>query len=131
MPTTLTKTPLIMLMLLRMLHMPQGHAYAIVSVKQVDNFRLVRLRNPWATFEWQVRVKAWGAYPACMPARGQLGPLRPHLCMDSEQGGVCTQGGIPILLAGCLGRCKPALAAVPQGEGHGPAACTTLSQRAS
>jgi hypothetical protein len=32
----------------------QGHAYAIVQVKEVDGFKLVQLRNPWGTFEWQV-----------------------------------------------------------------------------
>ncbi|KAJ9516711.1 hypothetical protein QJQ45_027147 [Haematococcus lacustris] len=35
----------------------QGHAYSIVAVKEVDGFQLVRLRNPWGTFEWQ---GAWG-----------------------------------------------------------------------
>ncbi|KAG1670360.1 hypothetical protein FOA52_000120 [Chlamydomonas sp. UWO 241] len=30
----------------------QGHAYSITSAKQVDNFKLVQLRNPWGSFEW-------------------------------------------------------------------------------
>lgn len=30
----------------------QGHAYALIDVKQVDNVQLVQLRNPWGQFEW-------------------------------------------------------------------------------
>ncbi|KXZ50266.1 hypothetical protein GPECTOR_17g905 [Gonium pectorale] len=29
-----------------------GHAYTICNVKLVDRFQLVKLRNPWGTFEW-------------------------------------------------------------------------------
>lgn len=36
----------------------QGHAYAVVAVKEVGGFKLLRLRNPWGTFEWQVRTVA-------------------------------------------------------------------------
>ena len=55
----------------------QGHAYAIVNVKEVDGFRLVQLRNPWATFEWQasgrvhcVAVVGEGSYT------GEMGHVR-------------------------------------------------------
>jgi calpain-15 len=31
----------------------QGHAYSIVQVKEIDQFKLVKLRNPWGSFEWK------------------------------------------------------------------------------
>ncbi len=30
----------------------QGHAYSLISAKEVDQFKLVQLRNPWGSFEW-------------------------------------------------------------------------------
>mmetsp|Transcript_22958 Transcript_22958/g.50371 ORF Transcript_22958/g.50371 Transcript_22958/m.50371 type:complete len:442 (+) Transcript_22958:172-1497(+) len=45
----------------------QGHAYSIISVKEVDKFKMVRLRNPWGTFEWQGswsdNSPLWRQYP--------------------------------------------------------------------
>uniref|UniRef100_A0A7S3QVD7 Calpain catalytic domain-containing protein n=1 Tax=Dunaliella tertiolecta TaxID=3047 RepID=A0A7S3QVD7_DUNTE len=44
-----------------------GHAYAIVNVKQVDDFRMIQLMNPWGTFEWQGawsdRSPLWRQHP--------------------------------------------------------------------
>lgn len=30
-----------------------GHAYSVIQARQVKDFRLVQLRNPWGTFEWK------------------------------------------------------------------------------
>ncbi len=29
-----------------------GHAYSIIQVKEVKNFKLLNMRNPWGNFEW-------------------------------------------------------------------------------
>jgi calpain-15 len=34
-----------------------GHAYSIIQVKECQGNRLVNIRNPWGTFEWD---GAWG-----------------------------------------------------------------------
>ena len=31
-----------------------GAAYSMIEVKEVDEFKLVCLRNPWGSFEWKV-----------------------------------------------------------------------------
>eukprot|EP00995_Heteronema_vittatum_P005895 NODE_192_length_1663_cov_367.282528_g130_i0.p1 GENE.NODE_192_length_1663_cov_367.282528_g130_i0~~NODE_192_length_1663_cov_367.282528_g130_i0.p1 ORF type:complete len:434 (-),score=113.49 NODE_192_length_1663_cov_367.282528_g130_i0:280-1581(-) len=45
----------------------QGHAYSILRVTKVDDFRLVQLRNPWGQFEWRGdwsdTSSLWKAYP--------------------------------------------------------------------
>lgn len=30
----------------------QGHAYAILDLREVENHKLVKLRNPWGDTEW-------------------------------------------------------------------------------
>lgn len=44
-----------------------GHAYTVQTVKEVEGFRLVKLRNPWGTFEWQGNwsdgSSMWQKYP--------------------------------------------------------------------
>ena len=31
----------------------QGHAYAVIGLYEEPELRLIRLRNPWGTGEWQ------------------------------------------------------------------------------
>eukprot|EP00955_Chlamydomonas_euryale_P110124 365981-Chlamydomonas_euryale.AAC.19 len=46
---------------------PQGHAYSVINAREVQGFKLVQLRNPWGTFEWQgdwsSRSQLWSKYP--------------------------------------------------------------------
>ena len=38
----------------------QGHAYSVVAAKEVDNFKLVKLRNPWCVKAWMLTLyKRW------------------------------------------------------------------------
>ena len=30
----------------------QGHAYAVTTVRHVGKHKMLRLRNPWGSFEW-------------------------------------------------------------------------------
>jgi hypothetical protein len=30
----------------------QGHAYSVLKIKKVSDFRMIQLRNPWGGFEW-------------------------------------------------------------------------------
>ncbi len=45
----------------------QGHAYSIISAKEVDSFQMINLRNPWGTFEWKGdwsdNSPLWKQYP--------------------------------------------------------------------
>ncbi|GAX78084.1 hypothetical protein CEUSTIGMA_g5526.t1 [Chlamydomonas eustigma] len=45
----------------------QGHAYSVVAAKEVDQFKLIRLRNPWGSFEWKGNWSdnspLWKQYP--------------------------------------------------------------------
>ena len=45
----------------------QGHAYSVVAVKEIDGFKLVKLRNPWGSFEWKGNWSdnspLWRQYP--------------------------------------------------------------------
>jgi len=34
-----------------------GHAYSVIQVKEYQGARLLNIRNPWGSFEWQ---GAWG-----------------------------------------------------------------------
>eukprot|EP00762_Andalucia_godoyi_P003028 ANDGO_04123.mRNA.1 Calpain-type cysteine protease ADL1 len=59
----------------------QGHAYAILNVVEIDDIRLVRLRNPWGQGEWT------GDYcddsPLWTPRlRAKLGPMAPGVADD-------------------------------------------------
>lgn len=44
-----------------------GHAYTVMTVKEVESFLMVRLRNPWGTFEWtgnwSDKSPLWQQYP--------------------------------------------------------------------
>lgn len=44
-----------------------GHAYSILAAKKVGNFRMVQIRNPWGTGEWQGdwsdKSELWKANP--------------------------------------------------------------------
>lgn len=45
----------------------QGHAYAVLRVKDVSGMRFVRFRNPWGKFEWKGRwsdvSELWKQHP--------------------------------------------------------------------
>ena len=47
--------------------MVDGHAYSVIVVHQVDGHRLLCIRNPWGTFEWDKdwsdNDKMWTKYP--------------------------------------------------------------------
>ena len=46
----------------------QGHAYAVLRVLEVDNIKLLQLRNPWGSFEWDGpwsdKAPEWDRYPS-------------------------------------------------------------------
>ena len=45
----------------------KGHAYSVVQVKEIDQFKLIKLRNPWGSFEWKGNWSdnspLWKQYP--------------------------------------------------------------------
>merc|ERR1719446_1387983 len=47
--------------------MVDGHAYSVIVVQEVDEHRLLCIRNPWGTFEWpgdwSDGSEMWNAYP--------------------------------------------------------------------
>ena len=49
------------------MHVAQGHAYSVVAIKEIDGFKLVKLRNPWGSFEWKGNWSdnspLWRQYP--------------------------------------------------------------------
>ena len=51
----------------RSMHVAQGHAYSVVAIKEIDGFKLVKLRNPWGRFEWKGNWSdnspLWRQYP--------------------------------------------------------------------
>lgn len=51
-----------------------GHAYTLVGVKEVGNFRLCNIRNPWGDFEWggewSDRSPLWDQHPDVLQATG-------------------------------------------------------------
>ena len=46
----------------------RGHAYAVLRVLEVDGVRLLQLRNPWGSFEWDGpwsdKAPEWDKFPA-------------------------------------------------------------------
>eukprot|EP00298_Acanthocystis_sp_HF-20_P012618 c19977_g1_i1.p1 GENE.c19977_g1_i1~~c19977_g1_i1.p1 ORF type:complete len:483 (-),score=135.09 c19977_g1_i1:153-1601(-) len=45
----------------------EGHAYSLLSVKEIDDIKLIQLRNPWGEFEWtgdwSDKSEMWNKYP--------------------------------------------------------------------
>jgi len=60
----------------------QGHAYTINMVKEVGGFKLLRIRNPWGTFEW---TGDWGDKS---PLWQQHSSVKSHCKMEDKDDGM-------------------------------------------